>query len=279
MAIIWGGNYSVIKSALAEVPPVAFNGLRLALASLLFLSAIAARRSSAPASERVVRSDIPQILLLAIVGHAIYQWLFIAGLAETSASNSALIIGCTPVFVALLSASLGQESVGARRWAGVALSALGIYLVVGYGSKTSGDSVHGDLVMLTAVFCWSASTVIARPLLRKRAAVEVTGYSLALGAAMYLALARDQIRGVEWLRVSAITWASLAASAVLALFVAYLIWYTALQRLGNTRTAIYSNLVPVAGLLVAWLGFGEAIGPVKAVGAAVVLTGVALTRL
>ena len=38
--IIWGGNYSLIKSALDDVPPLAFNGVRLALASILFVAAI-----------------------------------------------------------------------------------------------------------------------------------------------------------------------------------------------------------------------------------------------
>ena len=48
MVIIWGSNYSIVKAALAEVPPIAFNGIRLALASTLLLTILAGAKSSNP---------------------------------------------------------------------------------------------------------------------------------------------------------------------------------------------------------------------------------------
>ncbi|HEX7137831.1 MAG TPA: DMT family transporter, partial [Vicinamibacterales bacterium] len=170
MAVIWGSNYSIIKSALVDVPPVAFNAIRLLLASALFLVTIAIRRWRAnnnfysgawhqareayQADPRVrvrTRISLPRLLALAIIGHTCYQLLFIWALSETSASDSALIIGCTPVFVALMTAALGHETIRRRRWIGILLSAVGVYLVVGTGSTVSGDSVQGDLLMLGAV--------------------------------------------------------------------------------------------------------------------------------
>ncbi len=63
------------------------------------------------------------------------------------------------------------------------------------------------------------------------------------------------------------------------LCLAYLIWYGAVQKIGMARTSIYSNLVPIAAMSVAALWLGEPMTPQKLLGAALVLGGVALTRI
>jgi drug/metabolite transporter (DMT)-like permease len=279
MAVIWGSNYSVIKSALIDFPPVAFNAVRLLLASGLFLITIAIRRWRARTQPRSgLQISLPRLLALSVIGHTCYQLLFIWALSETSASDSALIIGCTPVFVALMTAALGHETIRRRRWIGILLSAVGVNLVVGSASAVGGESVSGDLLMLGAVACWSIGTIVSKPLLEDAPAFEITGYSMAIGTLLFLPFALPQLRQVSLTAVPRHAWGALVFSALLALYVAYAIWFSSVQRLGSTRTAVYSNMVPVAGLLVAWLGFGEHIGALKGAGAVVVLVGVALTR-
>ncbi len=279
MTIIWGGNYSVIKAAFAEIPPLAFNGARLLIASTLYLSAIAVTAPRRPERPRLSGRDWLGIAAMAAVGQGGYQLLFVEGLAHTTVANSSLIIGCTPIFVALMTAALGHERVSAARWAGVALSGVGIYLVVGHGARVSGASLAGDLTMLAAVLCWSGTAVGSRGLLARHSPLVVTGYSMALGTALYVAIAWPQIGHVAWRAVSAGAWLSVVGSATFALGVAYMIWYTALQRLGNTRTSVYSNVVPIVAMLVAWLWLGERIGAVRVAGAAAIVVGVALTKV
>src|SRR5207249_3086945 len=109
MTFFWGSNFSVIKAALRELPGPAFNGIRLAIASLLFLAVIEWREGLARSARRVSRADWWRLIGLAIVGHFIYQILFLGGVARTSVANSALIFGCTPISVSLLGAWLGHE--------------------------------------------------------------------------------------------------------------------------------------------------------------------------
>jgi len=51
MTIIWGSNFSVIKSAFRELNPQAFNSVRMVVASLAFLAVMAAARRFAPHPE------------------------------------------------------------------------------------------------------------------------------------------------------------------------------------------------------------------------------------
>ena len=60
--------------------------------------------------------------------------------------------------------------------------------------------------------------------------------------------------------------------------VAYLLWYRGVERLGNNRTAVYSNLVPVFALVTAWIWLGEVPSGMQAAGAVVILLGLTAAR-
>jgi drug/metabolite transporter (DMT)-like permease len=273
MVLIWGGNYAVIKFAIAALPPQAFNALRMGVASAVFAAALAAT-----GAVRVARADWARLALLGIVGHFVYQLLFMNGIARTTASNSALIIGCSPVAVSIASALAGHERVPRTQWIGVLLSVLGVYLVVGTGAEFAGTSLSGDLFTLGAVCCWAVYTVGSRSMLARYSPLTVTGLTMIAGTALYVPASMPQLAQVEWPRVPAWAWAATALSALLALNVAYLIWYTSVQRIGNVRTSAYSNFIPLIALSIAAVTLSEPIGLAKLVGAGAILAGVAVTR-
>jgi drug/metabolite transporter (DMT)-like permease len=277
MTLIWGANYSIAKAALRELPPSAFNATRMLIAAVV-CAGLVAREGGLPALRRFDRADWLRVIAIAIVGHAIYQSLFIGGLAATSASSAALIFGGTPALVALASAWLGHERVSASRWAGVALSMLGVYLVVGH-SADPGASLWGDGLILAAMICWTLYTVGSRPLLDRHSPILVTALGIVLGAVLYATAALPILVSVEWSTVRPAVWGAILYSAVFSMVVAYLIWYVAVQRVGSSRTSIYNNVTPIVAMAVAAVTLGEPITVVKALGAAAVLGGVAVTRL
>jgi drug/metabolite transporter (DMT)-like permease len=292
MAAIWGSNYPIIKSAFRELDPQAFNALRMLVAALAFLLVMAVlRRVVHPAEDgsdlasifrtpaRVTPQEWLHLAALGLVGHLGYQFFFIGGLARTSVANSSVMIAATPVLIALIGAVLGQERVGVQHWIGAAISAFGIYLVVGQGFALGGATFRGDLMMMGAVLCWALYTLGTRPLMARHSPVGVTGLSMALGAAVYVPLMWPRVRAVDWSAVSGLTLGLVVYSALFALGVSYTIWYAAVRQIGSARTAVYSNLVPLVAMASATLILREPIGMRKALGAAAVLAGVALTRV
>ena len=290
MVLIWGANYSVIKRAFDEMPPQVFNAIRIALASAIFLTAIRvaqrrARRSGGKLSSvfytpfQLTRRDRVDLLWLGLVGHWMYQLFFVGGVALTNVSNGALIIGATPVVIATVSALMGREKIGMLHWIGAAVSIAGIYFVVGRGASFGGTTLRGDVLVMISVGCWTAYTLGGARLIKRHSPLYVTGVTMAIGAVPYVILALPQIARMNWGVVSAWTWTALVLSAVLALCLSYLIWYTAVQRIGPARTSIYSNLVPIVaiGFAAAWLG--EPLTRTTLLGGAAVLTGVFLSRL
>jgi drug/metabolite transporter (DMT)-like permease len=286
MTIIWGSNFSVIKSAFRELDPQAFNAVRMIVASLAFLAAMAGARWFSSARHagtfytpaRVTAREWVQLAVLGLIGHVLYQLCFIGGLARTSVANSSLMLAVTPVLIAVISAALGHERIGRAHWIGALVSTAGIYLVVGKGFRLGGPGLTGDLLMFGAVCCWAIYTLGTRPLMERHSPVAVTGLSLAFGTVVYLPLVWPRIRAVDWSRVSAWTLGLSIYSALFALCVAYTIWYVAVREIGSARTSAYSNLIPVVAMASAVLFLGEPLEGRKVIGAAAVLAGVALTR-
>lgn len=292
MAVFWGANYSIVKNVFREIDPQAFNALRMSLGSLIFLTVIVGVRVRASRGGRIAgpggvfytpakmtTRDWWGLAGLGLIGHCCYQYTFIAGLSRTSVANSSLMLGATPVLVALLSALLGIDRIGRLHWAGAALSMTGIYLVVGKGFSLGSHGATGDLLMIAAVCCWAIYTIGARPLMMRHSPVGVTGTSMIMGTVMYLPVAWPHLAGLRLSTISASTWAALLYSAVFALCVSYTIWYAGVRKLGTARTSIYSNFVPIVAMLSAVIVLHEPLGTRKILGAAAVLAGVALTRV
>lgn len=295
MTFIWGTNYPLVKSVFRELDPQAFNALRLVLASCVMVatSRLAGRMARIDAAgsgagevasifhtpAQVTRRDWIRLAWLGLIGHCFYQYLFVGGLARTSVANGALLVSSTPIVITLFSSLTGKERIGALHWAGTVLSLLGIYVIVGRGAQVSGASLIGDAMLLAAVVCWAIYTIGARPLMARHSPVGVTALSMLIGTLVYLPLAAPNLSRVPWVDISAIIWIKLVYSSLFAICVAYTIWYAAVRAIGNARTSVYSNLLPIVAMLSAFLWLHEPLGLANLVGAAAVLAGVALTRL
>jgi drug/metabolite transporter (DMT)-like permease len=83
----------------------------------------------------------------------------------------------------------------------------------------------------------------------------------------------------DWGVVTLGGWAGLLYSGLLAIGLGYAIWVKGVQRLGGSRTAVYSNLTPIIATLTGVIFLGEHITALQIVGAACVLGGIVLTRV
>lgn len=280
LVFIWGLNFTVVKAALAEWDPLAFNALRFVLAGA-FLFAV--QRAHAPRAERgsIARRDWPALIALGVLGNTVYQVFFILGLDATLAGNSALVLSMTPVFITLLSVTFRHERVSPIAWAGVTVSFAGVALVIAGGTRVAfaGHTVRGDLLTLAASLCWALYTVGLSPYVRRYGALRMTATTLYIGGAVLALVALPFLWTQEWTRIGVVGWSGLLYGGLLAIGVAYLLWYSGVKAIGSTRTAVYSNLIPAVALVVAWLGLGETPTWLQIGGALAIFAGIALTRL
>lgn len=274
MATIWGINFSVVKYGTGMIEPLAYNAFRMSIASVVLL-AIAYARPGRQAST----ADRWRMMGLGVLGHCVYQILFIQGIALTRAGTASLVIAASPAVVALVARAFGQEQLPARAVAGIALSISGVLLVVG-GSVSADGRAHliGDLMILAAVFAFAFYTVGLLPIARRVDSVQIAAWTLAGGVLPLLLIASPAVMRTDWGAVNLLTWSAILYSGLIAMVVAYLIWYHGVNEIGPTRTAMFANLQPIVAVLVAWAALGEVPTVFQGAGAATVIGGLYLSR-
>lgn len=274
MVFVWGVNFAVVKQALGAFDPLAFNALRFLIGSA-FVGAVLRARGPLAWPER---RDLPRIVALGLLGNVMYQMCFILGLSRTRAGTASLILAITPILTALLSALTGHERPGWRTWAGAALSIGGVGLVTGAGLSLEGrEALVGDLILIGAAVAWTFYTVGSRPIVSRYGSVPTTAWTMWVGTIGLVTAGAPALARQRW-DVGWQAWGGLLFSAFFAIGLAYLIWYRGVERIGNTRTAIFSNLTPVVAMIAAAVLIGEQPSALAIAGAALTLTGVMVVR-
>ncbi|MCE9616143.1 MAG: DMT family transporter [Lentisphaerae bacterium] len=276
-ALIWAANYSVIKWGLATISHLAFNGLRYLLGAAV-LALIFPRLTR---WQPVARADWPRLLLFALVGHGVYQLAFVYGLSLTTAGNAAVIFATSPLWTALAGMALHRERIPRPLWTGMACCMAGVaLLVIGGGAEVrfAGATLRGDAVTLGAAMLWGLSAVMQKPLLNRYPPEQVVLVALTAGAVVLSLVAIPEFTALNWAAVGWSHYAAAAASGILSVGVAFVMWSHAIHHIGPTRATTYGNIVPVLALVISGLFLHERYTARQLAGAALTLAGVWLAR-
>ena len=146
VVVIWGANFAFVKASLAEIAPLSFAALRFVIASITLVPLLRWREGSL----MVPKGTFWRLVLLGIVGHTLYQALFVQGLSRTTTANSAMILSTTPAFVALAGAIIGIERVTRRMAAGIVIASLGIVVVMVSRGASFSLRTKGGFTMMKA---------------------------------------------------------------------------------------------------------------------------------
>jgi drug/metabolite transporter (DMT)-like permease len=275
VVLIWGANFSVIKVALADIPPLAFVALRFAIAGTV-LGFILWRREGTLLPPR--RSWL-RLILLGVIGNTLYQVLFVLSLAYTTAANSSLLIAATPALVALFGAAFGIERLTRAIAGGVVLAIAGVALVVvARGVELSSATFLGDMLALVAALCWAFYTLGVRTLSGGMSPLAITTLTTIIGLPGLLLVGGTELVQVAWGEIGLVSWSGIAYSSLLAIVLAYLLWNTSVRNVGSNRTAIFGCAIPLVATLVAWPVLGEQPVLLQGIGALLIVGGVLLTR-
>ena len=276
MALIWGVNYSVVKSGLATMDPITFNGIRVALAATVLLAIAATVRGAKLPSRR----DTIVLAGLGLMGNGMSQLLFILGMARTRAGIAALVVAAGPAWIAIISRMLGRERLSPRGWSGIGLQLAGVACVVGSaGAITANrDALIGAGLIALGSIMWALFSVLLTPYTQKAHPLHLSALTMTSGALFLCAIAMPGIMRLDFAAVSMREWATVAYAGIAALVIAYLLFYRGVRVLGPTRTAMYGNLQPLIALLVAWALLHERPTGGQAVGAAFIMVGLLVSR-
>jgi drug/metabolite transporter (DMT)-like permease len=269
--VIWGWTFVATKILVAEIGPIEIFALRLAISLPVLAAVLLVRRVPL----RFARGDA-RILVLGGAVFTLHVLIQIAGLATTTASNTAWLVSVSPLALAILSFLFLRERIGWSGVGGITVATAGILLLVSRGDVMDLGWLRssGDWLVLASAHTWALYTVVTRDLARRRNPLAVT-FGIFLIAAAFTAIlvaAAGDLSRARSLSPRAIV--ALLFLAIPGTAIGHWFWQEGVASLGAARAGLYLYLEPLATLMLAVPLLGEPLTRVVALGGGLVLAGV-----
>ncbi|MEJ6394784.1 EamA family transporter [Gymnodinialimonas sp. 2305UL16-5] len=261
----WGTNFSAMKLALEDLPPLLFVGLRFAiLVPFLLLFA-------RPAPWTAI------IAVGVLINSGQFGFLFSAMRADVTAGLASLILQSQAPLTILLASLVYKERVTPTQMAGIALACAGLIAI----GLASGGNITA--LGLALVLCGALSWAVGNLVLRRLPGVNML--ALFLWASLVppplmlaLSLAFEGPTPISTIaQMSLQGWVSVTYVAVISTVVGYSIWGWLLSRHPAALITPFALLIPVVGIVTAALVLGEGVTLTEALAGLVILAGITLT--
>lgn len=275
--VIWGSTFVVTKGINEQVPPFALAFVRVTIGALVLLACAFVRQARGGAHSRWSELPWGTMVTMALIGVVAYYAVFNYSLVYTSAAQGALVQSCIPAMTALVAVVWLREQASVMRWAGIALSMVGVLIVFsGSVGQSAGDaSLLGNFLMFLSAVLWGVYTSMAKRVANFDA-LQTTAGILGAGAILLLPLAVFEIAADGVPQVNMQGWLGMAYLGAGASGLAYMMYSASLKHVDASEAGVYTNLIPIVGVVTGVL-LGEPLSVRAIVGGVVVLVGVWLT--
>ena len=274
--LFWAGNFNVGRAISGEVPPLGLSFWRWIVAFAILLP-FAYR----PMKEQwsVLKQNVGLVLLLSVLGVAMFNSFVYLGLQTTTATNGVLMQSISPIIIILLSTIFFGDKANGQQWFGVLVSLVGAGIILARGDISvllTLDFNVGDMWILCAVISWSIYTVLLRKLPQALKGLPFLGYSMLFGMLLILPFYVMETFNGRPMPISSTAIAGVAYVSVFASLLAFLFWNNAANRLGANRTGQFIHLIPAFGLTIATFILGEKLQSFHYTGMLLVAAGLVL---
>ena len=282
VTLIWGNSFIAIKHIVERVTPLELVSARFIPVALTFAALLLPTRRRQV--WRMVRADGWRLALMGLFGAVLYNLFLGWGETRVAAGTASLIIALNPAFTYTLSVLFLGEQFAWRRALGMVVAFGGLFVIVRWGSGravTLDDARYAFITML-APLCWAIYTVSGKTLLKRYPPLLVTGVSMIFGGLFSLAFVFPTGHAPSLLdqlpTLPAAFWWSVVFLVWPCTVFAFVVWFSALERMPAGRVVGFVYLVPMFAVTFSrWL-LDEPITPALLAGAAILVCGVWLVN-
>jgi drug/metabolite transporter (DMT)-like permease len=272
--IVWGSTYLAIRIMVETVPPLLGAGVRFLVAGAVMVAVLAAKRGL-----EFVRPSHGQLLSALAVGLLLPGANAVVTVAEQEVPSAmaALLIASVPLWVILLR-MLAREGVSGRGIAAVLVGFAGVALLIRPGEQSGDATFVGLLACVGGALMWASGSFASPRLSLPGDPLVSTAWQMLLGGAVITlaGVAAGELPEVDVDAFSVRSVLALLYLIAIGSWVAYTAYAWLLQNAPLSKVATYAYVNPVVAIVLGWLVLDEVITGVTLVGAAIIVTSVAL---
>jgi drug/metabolite transporter (DMT)-like permease len=251
----WATNAVLGRWLRNDIGPLTLTAVRFTVATALFSLLLRGR----PPEERRYGKDKGWILAMGLTGVLVFSPLLYLGLRYSTAVNSSLIQGFSPLITALIAGWIISEPVTPRQKVGAFLGLIGVAGLISGGSFSFLLQLRvnpGDLILLASAVAWSFYSVFGRRVMRNRSPVSATALSNLPALPLLVGAALFELQYIP-LHLRLETAAAILHICLVPTWLGYLCWNRAVQALGAGGAMVFYNTLPLYGVIMGAALLGE----------------------
>ncbi|WP_438315133.1 DMT family transporter [Sporosarcina sp. FA9] len=271
--LIWGFNLPLVKYLVTVIDPVTLTTFRILTAGIsVFIILFIFKLFRWP-----TKREWQYIVLGALLNVVLHHYFLSMGLARTTGSNAALILGMGPVLTAVCVSLILRNYPSKVQWGGLALGLIGVSSVVLASGSTSGLAL-GDVFVFLSILAQVLSFLVISKAAKTLDPRLMTAYMFVVGSVVLLFIGLIQEPGEiqAFATVPPKFWLAFFTSGILGTAVGHMLYNYSVGQVGPSKAAIFINLNTMFSLLFAALLLGEIITIRHLFGLVLIISGVIL---
>ncbi|WP_331775701.1 DMT family transporter [Sulfurospirillum sp. 1612] len=273
--MVWASSFIALKSAIGPIGPMNVIFFRMALASVSFMFFIKKFKKIS-----FTKRDIKFIALMTFFEPCLYFIFEAHALKNTSAAQAGMITSMMPIITAIGAGFFLKEAITRKLMIGSFLAVVGaVWLSVSSESTDQATNpLLGNTLELLAMICGAGYTIAIRHLSARFSPLFLTAIQSFMGTIFFLPFALWEYNTTTMhVSTSAILWV-----VYLGIFVTmfgYGMFNFALSRIEASKAAVYTNLIPVFTIILAFIILGEKFGFMEIVASCIIFSGVIISQM
>jgi len=279
---IWGLAWPVGRLLATNLPPVSIAAIRYAIVIPVLFAILWFREGSF----KIERSWTPTLVVMGVLNTTLYQIFFLYGVKYAAASDDSLVIGIGPVLIAVMASFVLKERLTGTKVLGFASGLAGIITISILSPNTQVlDRPLGVTLVFGGATAYALYTVILRRFIAANRANSHGSQQSSLSILSWISLfgwiflIPLSLLEAPWTyNWNAGSWLGILYLAILSTVIGYFLYIEGVSKIGAGRSGVFTNLVPVFGVLTSFLLLGESLSPWTGVSFLLILAGVLLVN-
>ena len=252
---MWGLMSPVSKLIMAggAISPLVMTDLRIGGAMVLFWIVSLFQKP-----EHVNHKDLVTLFFASLFAIVFNQGCFIFGVSLTSPADASIITTSMPLWAMVLAAFILKEPITGKKVLGIACGASGaLLLILGSRSNVQASASHsdtaiwGDLLVLSAQFCYAFYIVYYKGFVNKYSLITLMKWMFTYAFICTLPFSATDLMNTPWENLTIETIAGIAFIVVGATFVSYMLIVVGQKNLRPTVAGMYNYIQPLVACIVA----------------------------
>ena len=273
LALIWGGSFLAIRTALDEIGPLTSVLHRTVWAMLVLWTVILVRRVPVPRGAGIWGAFLVMGVLNNVIPFSLMAW----GQLYVPTGLTSIFNAATAVFGIVVAAIVfADERLTPRKMLGVGLGFAGVSTAIGPDALRQFDTTSlAQLAIVAGTVSYACASAWARKMFKGVSPV-MAATGMLTGSSLVMVPLAITVEGAPDLGLALTTWAAIAYYAIVATAVAYLLYYRVLAMAGSGNLLLVTLLIPPVAITLGALVRDETLHPSEYLGFAILALGLSV---